>query len=266
MISPRTAAAFMLALAAPLTVQADEDAELAQRLANPVANLISVPFQFNYDTSFGPADADRYTLNVQPVVPFPIDEEWNLITRTIVPVIYQEGLADGLDSDFGLGDTVQSFFLSPQAPTSDGWIWGAGPVFLWPTATDTSLGSGQWGLGPTGVALRQDGPWTYGLLANHIWSYAGDDDRGNVNASFGQPFLVYTTPMATSYFVNMEAIYDWNESQWLAPVNAGVNQLLKLGGQPMQIGLAGRYYVESPDGGPEWGLRVNFVLLFPTNR
>lgn len=143
------------------------DEDLAKKLNNPVASLISVPFQFNYDEGFGPKDAGRYTLNIQPVIPISLTEDWNLIVRTIVPIIHQESLADGLDSDTGLGDTTQSFFFSPKQPI-DGWILGFGPVALWPTGTDPELRSESVGLGPTGLILRQEHGWTYGVLANHL--------------------------------------------------------------------------------------------------
>ena len=239
------------------------DAELAKKLANPVASLISVPLQFNYDEGYGPKDAGIWRLNVQPVIPVSLNEEWNLIIRTIVPVVYQESLADGIDSQFGLGDTVQSFFFSPKAPTSGGWIWGVGPVFLWPTGTDDILGSEKWGAGPTGLILKQEKGWTYGVLANHIWSYAGDDDRDEVNATFIQPFLVYTFPTATGIGINTESTYDWNNDQWTVPLNLFVNQIVKFGKQPVQFAIGPRYYAESPDGGPEWGVRFTMTFLFP---
>ncbi len=246
------------------SVSANDDAEaLAMKLQNPVANLISVPFQNNWDFGIGPADAMRYTVNVQPVIPIKLNEDLNLITRTIIPISHAESPVPGGDSISGLGDIVQSFFLSPAKPTANGIIWGAGPVFLYPSASDDRLGSEKFGLGPTGVLLRQQGPWTYGGLVNHIWSVTGEEQRADVSATFLQPFLSYTTPRKTTYTLNTESTYDWEGNQWLVPINAGVSQLLLLGKQPVQFSLFGRYYAEAPKDGPEWGLRFSVTLLFP---
>lgn len=272
-LKPSLAVALFCALATPLVAQnAAQDAtapgqaasadDLAKQLANPVASLISVPFQSNFDFGIGPSDATRYTLNIQPVIPFELDEHWNLITRTIVPVIDAESPAPGIDDEFGLGDTVQTFFFSPREPVND-WIVGVGPAFLWPTATDDLLGTGQWGVGPSVVALQQTGPWTYGILANHLWSYAGESDREDVNSTFLNPFLSYITPTKTTFTASPELTYDWNSEQWNAPVNLIVSQLVKIGDQPISIALGGRYYFDGPDGGPEWGIRLNIVFLFP---
>ena len=241
--------------------QKDDAAELAKKLQNPVASLISVPLQSNWDFGIGSANAMRYTLNIQPVIPFSLTKDWNLITRTILPVIYAESPVEGGDSTSGLGDIVQSFFFSPKEPVG-GWILAVGPVALWPTATDSALGAGKWGAGPTALALRQEHGWTYGALANHIWSYAGWGDR-NVNATFLQPFVSFTTKKQTTFGINTESTYDWENSQWTVPLNAFVSQLVKIGGKPVQFQVGYRYYAEKPDGGPDWGLRFTVTFLFP---
>lgn len=256
-----TASLWSLVSSTALSQEAAAD-DLAKQLANPVASLISVPFQANWDFGIGMNDATRFTLNVQPVIPLSLNEDWNLIIRTILPVIDAESPAPGIEDAFGLGDTVQSFFFSPKNPVN-GWILAVGPVALWPTATDSQLGSGQWGAGPTALALKQTGPWTYGALVNHLWSYAGDDDRGAVNATFLQPFASYITRTKTTFTINAESTYDWEHGQWNVPLNFIVSQLFKLGGQPVQAFVGGRCYLEGPEGGPEWGVRAGFTLLFP---
>jgi hypothetical protein len=240
-------------------------AALAQELQNPVANLISVPYQFNYDQDIGVADGDRVTLNVQPVIPISISDDWNLISRTILPLISQSDIAGDSGDQTGTGDILQSAFFSPKAPTSNGWILGAGPVFLLPTASDDLLGGEKWGAGPTAVALKQDGPLTLGLLSNQVWSYAGDDDRKTVNSTFLQPFIGYTTPEAWSFTMNTESTYDWTDNQWSVPINAVVSKVVKIGNQPVSIGGGPRYWVDSPDAtGPEgWGGRFFVTFLFP---
>lgn len=258
---PLQACALLLSISAQAQEAAAEP-DLAQQLANPVASLISVPFQANWDFGIGVNDATRFTLNIQPVIPLSLNEEWNLIVRTILPVIDAESPAPGIDDASGLGDTVQSFFFSPKKPVG-GWILAAGPVALWPTATDSQLGGEQWGAGPTALALRQKGPWTFGLLTNHLWSYAGDNARAEVNATFIQPFVSYITSTKTTFTINSETTYDWTGQQWSVPVNLVISQLFKVGSQPMQAFVGGRYYLEGPDGGPEWGLRAGLVLLFP---
>ena len=246
--------------------------DLAKKLANPVASLISVPLQNNFDFGGGyKDDGFRYTLNVQPVVPITLNKDWNLISRTILAIVYQKDIlapditptdVDPNDDQFGLGDTVQSLFLSPSASDP---IWGIGPVFLLPTSTHEALGTEKWGIGPTAVVLKQTGPWTYGMLANHIWSVAGKSDRSDVNATFVQPFLNYTTKQAWTYTLNTESTRNWeaNEDEWTVPVNVQVTKVLKLGGQLVSVGGGARYYVTGPDTAPDWGLRVILTFLFP---
>ena len=203
-------------------------------------------------------------MNIQPVIPLSLNEEWNIITRTIVPLIHQEDLPVKGKEASGLGDILASQFFSPKAPTSRGWTWGVGPAWLLPTATDETLGGRKWAAGPTAVALKQTGPWTYGALANHIESFAGDSDRADVSATFLQPFLTHVTQNQTTFAINTESTYDWESRDWAIPINMTVAQLLRVGDQMVQIGGGVRYWVTAPDGGPEgWGLRLQFTLLYP---
>jgi hypothetical protein len=247
----------------PPALATEED--LAKKLANPVASLISVPIQANYDENIGPhEDGSVWRINVQPVIPLSLSEDWNLISRTILPLIDQEDVPLPGQGEFGLGDTVQSFFFSPKEPTGAGWIWGVGPALLLPTATDERLGAEKWGAGPTGVLLRQSGPWTYGALANHVESFAGDGGRNDVSATFLQPFLSYVTKTKTTLSLNTESSYDWEAEEWSVPINFNVSQLLKIGPQIIQVGAGARYWADSPPSGPEgWGVRLQLTFLFP---
>jgi len=243
----------------------EKAAELAKKLANPIANLISLPLQYNYDQDYGRGDHGSISrLNIQPVIPISLNENWNVITRTIVPLIDQNDLPVRGVNESGLGDILASQFFSPKEPTAGGWVWGAGPVWLLPTASEDVLGGEKWGIGPTGVALKQAGPWTYGGLVNHVWSFAGDDDRADVNATFLQPFLAYVTKTKTTISLNTESTFDWEEDEWSVPVNLAVSQMFKIGKQPMQFQVGARYWADSPDNGPEgWGLRLQLTFLFP---
>lgn len=253
----------------------DDTQELAKKLSNPIASLISLPFQSNYDWGLGPnGNGTQYKLNIQPVIPISLNSDWNVISRTIVPVIIQNKvlptMPNGDTDQAGIGDTVQSLFFSPKSPTSGGLIWGAGPVFYVPTATDRLIGAQQWGAGPTVVILKQMHGWTVGALANHIWSVAGNNNRDKISSTFLQPFVSYSTRKATTFGLNTESTYDWVHNQWTVPVNVTVGQIFppKKTGLPFPFQLTAgyrHYFVKAP-GGPENGVRFVVTALFPKGK
>jgi hypothetical protein len=241
----------------------EDMADIAKKLNNPVANIISVPLQNNFDFGGGPnGDGFQYKLNIEPVIPISISSNWNVVTRTIVPYIYQSDRIDN-GSQSGLSDTTLSLFLSPKNPTHGGLVWGIGPDFYFPTATESDLGAEKWGVGPTALLLWQKHGWTYGILANQIWSYAGHSDRQRLSEAFMQPFLTYTTKKHTTFGANTESTYDWVNSQWTVPINGFITQLVKIGKLPVSFQVGGRYYADKPAHGPNWGLRFTITPVFP---
>lgn len=239
------------------------DAELAQQLQNPIANLISVPFQQNFDFGAGSGgDGFGWTLNLQPVVPFRLSDDLTLITRTIVPFLHLERYTASHET--GLGDITQSFFVSPRSGVP-GLTWGFGPAILWPTATRPAFQSRQWAAGPTGVVAYQRGGWTFGLLANHLWGVADSADRQGrpqVNQTFVQPFVSHNFRGGFAISGTLETSYDWSREQWTLPLGAGVSQLVKIGEVPVNLSLQGRTWLDGPSNAPEWGMRFNAVFVF----
>ena len=188
--------------------------------------------------------------------------DWNLISRTILPVVWQKDVFPGAGRQFGLSDTVQSLFLSPARPK--GIIWAVGGAFLLPTGTDRLLSTGKWGAGPSALLLNQSGPWTVAVLANQIWSVAGDSNRAAVSQMLINPFITYTTPTATTFAVAADVIRDWNGERWTVPIIANVSQIVPIGGQLFQIGGGLRYYAVTNAFSPH-GLAARFTvtLLLP---
>ena len=254
-----------------LTEGESETAELARAVQNPVADLISVPFQNNTNFNFGPRERTQNVLNIQPVIPVDLNEDWLMITRTIIPVVSQPSLFPGDDGrENGLGDTVFSAFFSPKDQSrwlGGRWLWGVGPALLLPTSTDDRLGPGEWGAGPSVVFLTMPGNWVVGSLFSNVWSFTHDDDDDKVNLFTWQPFVNYnldggwyltTSPLITA---NWEADSD---NTWTVPVGGGVGRIMRFGRQPVNLSLAGFYNVEKPDDiGPEWSVRFTLQLLFP---
>jgi hypothetical protein len=237
--------------------------ELAKAVQNPVADLISVPLQNNFNFGVGPRDVTQWVLNVQPVIPIKLNEDWNLITRTILPIINQPSPARGVPSAFGLGDINPTLFLSPAK--SGKFIWGLGPTFTLPTATDSLLGAGKWSAGPAAVALVMHGPWVIGALANQQWSFAGWGDE-DVSAMLIQPFINYNLPHGWYLTTAPIITADWKadtDNRWTLPLGGGVGKIVKLGKLPLNLQLSAYDNVVKPDNGADWQLRFQVQFLFP---
>jgi hypothetical protein len=268
------AMAFAIALLLPAATSAQrpaaaapgEDADLAKKLSNPISDLVSVPLQFNWEQNVGPAKQTRFILNVQPVMPFTLNEDWNLIARVIVPLVSQPPLFEGGESAFGISDILTSFFFSPSS--TSGLTWGVGPAVSLPSTTIPTLGTEKWSAGPTVVVLKQTGPWTYGALWNQVWSFSGNANRADVNQMFLQPFLAYQATRTVTLTVQSETSANWevDEDRWSVPLNVSASKLSSFGTFPAsyQIGFGG--FAAHPDVGPSWKLRGAIVILLPRGR
>jgi hypothetical protein len=264
--------AVTLAFAACLATSAfgagepQSDETLAKAAQNPVADMISLPFQDNLTLNYGPDDDLQNVLNIQPVWPFRLGKEWNLISRTILPLVYQPGLEPGQGSAFGLGDLNETAFFSPAKPGKV--IWGAGPILTIPTATDDMLGTGKWLAGPAFVVLAMPGHWVVGALVNNQWSFAGDSSRPAVNTMLLQYFVNYNFKHGTYLSSAPIITANWKApsgDKWLVPIGIAAGQIFKAGKQPMNAQVGLYYNLIHPDGLPygNWQVRLQLALLFP---
>ncbi|OQY03525.1 MAG: neuromedin U [Desulfobacteraceae bacterium 4572_123] len=235
---------------------------MAKKTQNPISDLISLPFQWNVGFDTGPDGRTSSVLNIQPVIPFNLSEDWNLITRTIVPVVNQPPIGALDREEWGLSNIQFSSFFSPQ--DSGEWIWGLGPIFEFPTNTHNIQASDNYSAGPTFVALKLDGPWVYGGLINQLWSFYGDDSE--VNKMLIQPFLNYN--MDDGWYLTSGPIItaNWkakNSDQWTIPVGGGVGKIVKIGKLPLNLSVHAYYNVEAPESGSDWSARFQVQFLFP---
>lgn len=238
----------------------DKAQDLAKQSANPVASLITVPFQFNFNQGLGEFDRSQFVLNIQPVLPISVTEDINMINRVIIPIISQPDLTSESGSTFGIGNTNYTAFFTPAKPGSV--IWGIGPSFNLPTISSTKLGGSEFGIGASFVTLTMPGKWVLGLLASNVWSYV----NSNLNTFFGQYFIVYN--FNGGWFLNSAPSIsaNWNAEsgeQWTIPFGLGGGKVTRIGKQPVKFNLGGYYYAVAPTNGPEWLIQFQFFLLFP---
>jgi hypothetical protein len=242
---------------------ASSSEDLAKQSQNPIASLVSVPFQSNSNFNAGPFNRTQEVFNIQPVVPMSLNEEWNVISRTIIPLMSQPDPLVNSSAN-GIGDITQSLFVSPANPGK--LIWGVGPVFTIPSASDAILGTGKVLFGPTAVLLTTPGHWVIGVLVNNQWSVGGDPLRQPVNTFLAQPFINYN--MAHGWFLTTSPIItaNWLEKagqKWTVPIGGGIGRVFKIGDQPVNASVQGYYNAIRPDGASDWQLRASIALLFP---
>jgi hypothetical protein len=245
----------------------DSTEDLQKATQNPVASLITVPIQNNSNFGIDPYGRVQDVLNIQPVIPAKISENWMLITRVIQPVVWQPYPGEPTGGQYGLGDMNPTFFLSPAKPGKV--IWGVGPAFLIPTATNSVLGQGKFGIGPSAVALIQPGRWTIGGLVNNVWSVAGSSNRADVNQMTFQYFINYNLPKG--WYLSSAPIItaNWEVSspnRWTMPVGGGAGRIMRLGAQPVNISAQFYGNPVRPSGTSTWGMRLAIAFLFPTSK
>lgn len=264
---PFLASAVLVAGSSARAAESDVES-LAKAAQNPIADMISLPLLLNTNLNTGPYRKTQEVLNIQPVIPFHLNSDWNLITRTIIPLISQPQLSPGADRTNGLGDIQFSAFFSPSRPSK--WIWGAGVIVQAPSATDDVLGQGKWGLGPTAVALHMEkgDPWVYGALINNVWSVAGDGDRSKVNQMLLQPFINYNLPHHPGRYLLFSPIItaNWEANggnRWTVPLGLGIGQIMHWGKQPVNLQAGAYYNVARPDYAPNWNIRLQLQFMFP---
>lgn len=236
--------------------------EIAKKTQDPTAEIITVPFQSNFNFGTGPGEDMQFLLNIEPVIPIRLNDDVKLLTRLVLPVIDQPLPAGG--DLFGLGDTLLTTWLAPAGKSA--FTWGVGPVTQFPTATDHRLGSGQWGLGPSAVAVYKHGPWVLGGMANNVFSIGGWTDT-DVNLLNVQPFINYNLGKGLSLGFSPSITADWtadsSDERWTVPIGGGISQILKFGEVPVKVGVSGYYNLVKPDYGAEWQMQLQFTLILP---
>ena len=263
LVAALSAAALIAASPARAELTAEELAKIAQ---NPVGNMISLPFQNNTNLNFGPEKGTQNILNIQPVIPIEVDRDWNIITRTIIPLIWMPSLGPDTPARSGVGDIQLSAFLSPAKPGE--WIWGLGAIAQIPTNSSEELGNKNWGLGPTAVVLRikHGDPWVYGMLVNNVWSLTSDKQGGAYNNGLIQPFLNYNLPDGMYFTTAPILTVDWKADsgqQWTVPLGGGVGKIFHIGKLPVNTQISAYYNVVKPDDGANWQIRAQVQLMFP---
>ena len=242
---------------------------------NPVGNITVFPFQNNFNYGYGPYTRLQYNLNVQPVFPIMLSQDWNLVARTIIPIVNQPSSAAptvcvsqfGCPSTFGLSDVQEQLFFGPKTKPG-ALIWAVGPIFQVPSASPNMLGSGKWSVGPNAVALVTPGKWVIGSLVSQLWSFAGPATRSNVSSFLVQPFVNYNLKDGWALTTAPVITANWaaTQNKWAVPLGGGFAKTFKDGGQLMQLSIQYYTWVTRPLASPQTDLKITWSLLWPVKR
>jgi hypothetical protein len=244
--------------------KAKEEA-LLQKLANPLAALASFAIIGDFDYHVGPLEeGHRSTWNLKPTIPLHLGDEWNVISRTNLPVIYQEDIAPGSGAQAGVGDLVEALYLAAVQPGRRGWIWGAGPLIRMPTGSDPLLTAGKWAVGPSVAAVKQQDDFTFGLIAGQLWSVAGSDQRSDISVCTLEPFVTYRAEGLWNLSLHMPCSYDFHARQWTIPATLTVEKLVSYQRYPVTISFGLRYWADAPDNAPhDLAFQFGLTVVFP---
>jgi hypothetical protein len=242
----------------------DSASDLAKQTQNPIADLISLPFQYNTFFETGPKGKTQNILLIQPVIPLSFNDDWHFIARPIIPLLEQPPLTNAQNRNYGLGNIQFQGFLSPKK-TKD-WIWGFGPYLEFPTNSgpDNRFGSDNWSAGPAFVALKMEGPWVYGSLFSQLWSFHGNEPEVNITAI--QPFVSYN--LKDGWYLSSEPTItsDWSadsSQQWTIPIGGGIGKIFNIGKQPVNASVSAYHNLQAPRSGADWQLQFQIQFLFP---
>ena len=237
--------------------------DLDREIQNPLSRLYLLPLQYNGYQNVGPYNRTQSAFNIQPVVPV-VGEKWFVVNRFVVPVVSQPDVAEN-KSIFGLGDILYQGYFAPSPRVGEN-LWGVGPAFQFPSGTDDALSTKKWSIGPTFAWVSQPGNWTFGGLFTQLWSFAGQEERDDVNQLQILPLIYYRLSGGTSLSFLHTITANWNESsgnQWTVPVGMSVNQIVQHPWfYPFEIQLGAYGNVIRPDNSSDWllKLQLNFVL------
>ncbi len=237
--------------------------ELLQKLANPLAALASFGMTSDFDYHVGPEEAGhRHTSTLQVTLPLSLGENWNVVSKTITPFVYQEEIFPGADTQFGVGDLTQVVYLAAVQPGRRGWVAGAGPLLRIPSSSDELLSSEKWSLGPSLALVRQHDDVTLGLIGGHVWSVAGDEDRPDISVTTLEPFITWRTEGLWNLSLRTTASYNHKEDEWTVPLILSVEKLASFLTRPVTITFGLRYWAEGPDAAPhDFGFRFGVTLV-----